>query len=358
MALLNRTSLLMLRMAAIEISGASRSKSRRGWTWLQGLATATAICVFLLVVIGGVVRVTESGLGCPDWPLCYGKLLPPAEYTAIIEYTHRFVASVIVGPLVIATAIVGMVGYRGYRWIQIPAAVSVPLLLVQGLLGGVTVLTHLPGGVVALHLATAEILLAVCVLLLIAAFRYPVSRSRAVSANADANANAGSANGYYRWAIAGAVGVYAVIISGSLVTAMGATGACITWPLCQGQAFPMHHLTAVHMFHRYVALALGLLLLYSVWRCARGAERTAPTAWLAWVTLAAFIAQVIVGALTVWLDFQAHWRALHLTAATAVWAAAAAMAITAYLTARTISGKPAPGVSEKSPDGANAGVED
>ena len=97
--------------------------------------------------------------------------------------------------------------------------------------------------------------------------------------------------------------------------------------------------------------------------CARGAERTAPTAWLAWATLAAFIAQVIVGALTVWLDFQAHWRALHLTAATAVWAAAAAMAITAYLTARTVSGKPAPGVSEtgipaQNPAGANAGVED
>lgn len=348
----------MLRMAAIEIGGATRSNPRRGWTWLQGLSVATVICVFLLVIIGGVVRVTESGLGCPDWPLCYGKLLPPAEYTAIIEYTHRFVASVIVGPLVLATAIVGWVGYRGYRWIRLPAVLSVPLLIVQGLLGGVTVLTHLPGGVVALHLATAEILLAVCVLLMIAAFRYPVSRRPA------AVGRYGAGNGYYRWAIAGAVGVYAVIVSGSLVTAMGATGACITWPLCQGQAFPMHHLTAVHMFHRYVALALGLLLLYSVWRCVRGAERTSPTALLAWVTLAAFVAQVIVGALTVWLDFQAHWRALHLTAATAVWAAAAAMAIDAYLTARTVSVPPAPGRAEQSPAGipdlnpAGAGVED
>ena len=340
-------------MSAIEIGGMTRSNPRRGWTWLQGLSVATVICVFLLVIIGGVVRVTESGLGCPDWPLCYGKLLPPAEYTAIIEYTHRFVASVIVGPLVLATAIVGWVGYRGYRWIQIPAVAAVPLLIVQGLLGGVTVLTHLPGGVVALHLVTAEILLAVCVLLMIAAFRYPVSRRRTA-----ASAGAGSGNNYYRWAIAGAVGVYAVIVSGSLVTAMGATGACITWPLCQGQAFPMHHLTAVHMFHRYVALALGLLLLYSVWRCVRGAERTAPTALLAWATLAAFIAQVIVGALTVWLDFQAHWRALHLTAATAVWAAAAAMAIDAYLTARTVSVPPAPDIPEQSPAGAGVGVED
>ena len=315
----------------------------RRWTWLQGLSVATAIWVFVLVVIGGVVRVTESGLGCPDWPLCYGKLLPPAEYTAIIEYTHRFVASVIVGPLVLATAIVGIANYRGHRWIWIPAAVSVPLLLVQGLLGGITVLTHLPGGVVALHLATAEALLAVCILIMIAAFRYPTSRR-----NAD-----GAGNRYYRWAIAGALGVYAVIVSGSLVTAMNATGACITWPLCQGQAFPMHHLSAVHMFHRYVALGLGLLLLYAVWRCAAGAGRSSLTGWLAWATLAAFIAQVIVGALTVWLDFQAHWRALHLTAATAVWAAAAAMAIIAYLDARTVSDRPA-----HNPASAGAGMDD
>ena len=341
-------------MAATKANKTPRPAPPRRWTWLQGLSVATAIWVFVLVVIGGVVRVTESGLGCPDWPLCYGKLLPPAEYTAIIEYTHRFVASVIVGPLVLATAIVGIANYRGCRWIWIPAAVSVPLLLVQGLLGGITVLTHLPGGVVALHLATAEALLAVCLLIMIAAFRYPVSRRNADATDAaGATATATAGNRYYRWAIAGALGVYAVIVSGSLVTAMGATGACITWPLCQGMAFPMHHLSAVHMFHRYVALGLGLLLLYAVWRCAAGAGRSSLTAWLAWATLAAFIAQVIVGALTVWLDFQAHWRALHLTAATAVWAAAAAMAIIAYLDARTISDRPA-----QNPASSNAGLED
>lgn len=343
----------MLRMAATKANKTPPRNPPRRWTWLQGLAVATAIWVFVLVLIGGVVRVTESGLGCPDWPLCYGKLLPPAEYTAIIEYTHRFVASVIVGPLVLATAIVGIANYRGYRWIWIPAAVSVPLLLVQGLLGGITVLTHLPGGVVALHLATAEALLAVCLLIMIAAFRYPTSTSRRNANDAGAAPTANVGNGYYRWAIAGALGVYAVIVSGSLVTAMNATGACITWPLCQGMAFPMHHLSAVHMFHRYVALGLGLLLLYAVWRCSAGAGRSSLTAWLAWATLAAFIAQVIVGALTVWLDFQPHWRALHLTAATAVWAAAAAMAIIAYLDARTVSNRPA-----QNPASSTAGLED
>ena len=313
-------------MASISISTSSDTEGRRGRTWLQGLATATVISVFVLVIIGGVVRVTGSGLGCPDWPLCYGKFLPPLEYTAIIEYTHRFVASIIVGPLVLATAIVGIARYRADRWVWVPAAVSVPLLIVQGLLGGVTVLTHLPGGIVALHLATAEVLLATCVFIMVASYRTPILTTSARA----------SGDGYHRWAIVGAVSVYAVIVSGALVTAMGATGACVTWPLCQGQAFPMNHLTAVHMFHRYVVLVLGLLLLYAIWRCWNGpTERGGTLRWLAIVTVVTFVVQVIVGAATIWLDFQAHWRALHLTAATAVWTAAAGMAIVAYLDVRT-----------------------
>lgn len=314
-------------MAAIGITGQPDGAQRRV-TWLQGLSTATAVCVFILVIIGGVVRVTESGLGCPDWPLCYGKVLPPLEYTAIIEYTHRFVASVIVGPLILATAAVALMRYRHDLWIWIPAAISVPLLIVQGLLGGVTVLTHLPGGIVALHLGTAEALLAVCLFLMIASYRTPIRRGAGVVGD-----------GYHRWAIAGALGVYAVIISGALVTAMGATGACITWPLCQGSAFPMHHLTAIHMFHRYVALVLGILLMYAVWRCVAGSKGDGTMRWLAGLTLAAFVAQVVIGAATIWLDFQAHWRALHLTAATAVWAGAVGMAVVAYMNARTAWGR-------------------
>ena len=81
------------------------TKPARIHGWLKAISLVTVLAVFALVVLGGVVRVTGSGLGCPDWPLCYGKFLPPLEFTAVIEYSHRFVASAIVGPLIVVTCL-------------------------------------------------------------------------------------------------------------------------------------------------------------------------------------------------------------------------------------------------------------
>ena len=114
---------------------------------------ATTLCVLLLITVGGIVRTTGSGLGCPDWPLCYGKVLPPFEYHAIIEYIHRFVASIIVGPLVLvnfALVVLWMRESKGLVWISVATVV---LLLIQGGLGAVTVLNELPPAIVAIHLS-------------------------------------------------------------------------------------------------------------------------------------------------------------------------------------------------------------
>ena len=106
------------------------------------LTLATLVGVFALIVLGGVVRITESGLGCPDWPLCHGRIIPPFDAATLIEYSHRLVASV-VGLLVLATLIVAWRRYRSRAWIFRPALFGLVMVIGQSALGGAAVLTEL-----------------------------------------------------------------------------------------------------------------------------------------------------------------------------------------------------------------------
>src|SRR5438132_13735235 len=68
------------------------------------LASADVVATFVLIILGGLVRVTGAGLACPDWPLCHGRLIPPLDPLVLTEWSHRFVAS-IVGILTLAVAV-------------------------------------------------------------------------------------------------------------------------------------------------------------------------------------------------------------------------------------------------------------
>lgn len=288
-------------------------------TWLKSISLTTVLAVFALVVLGGVVRVTESGLGCPDWPLCHGKLFPPLEFTAIVEYSHRFVASAIVSPLILVTVGIVWFAYRKERWLTIPSVLAVVLLVIQALLGGVTVLQELPGEIVAAHLAVAEALLACLVLIAVVAFKGPLAGHSEHSVGSPPDR-------FPKLALISAVAVYILILSGSYVTASGATAACVTWPLCQGEIFPQGLPAAIHMGHRYVALIVGVFLLYSVHLGIRGKHRSLDVRLLSMAVAALFVLQIAVGAATILLGFPIHLIALHLALGSAVWATIAATA--------------------------------
>src|SRR5512137_2771162 len=123
------------------------------------LALAASIMTFLLIIMGGIVRVTESGLGCPDWPLCYGHLLPPLRLDSILEYSHRMIAS-FTTPFILASAIVAWRRHRTVRLIFRPMMASLVLLVVEIGLGAITVLTETPPAIVAVHLGVALTILA------------------------------------------------------------------------------------------------------------------------------------------------------------------------------------------------------
>src|SRR5256885_11919185 len=123
------------------------------------LAFLTASFAYLQIALGGVVRVTDSGLGCPDWPLCHGRPYPAADVHSIIEYSHRTVGA-ITGLLLIATVVLAWAVFRHQRplvaWL---ATASLVAIAAEGALGGVVVTNELAPWLVLMHLGLAMIIL-------------------------------------------------------------------------------------------------------------------------------------------------------------------------------------------------------
>src|SRR6266446_3594954 len=129
----------------------------RAWTW------AAIVALFLLMTMGNIVSATGSGLGCPDWPLCHGRLLPPAETQILIEFSHRLKAI----PFTLLLLVTVVLTWRRTT-ARAPRRLSLvlgALLVAQIGLGGVTVLFKLPGLVSTAHLVNALLILAGLIIL-------------------------------------------------------------------------------------------------------------------------------------------------------------------------------------------------
>jgi len=257
-----------------------------------GAATAVA---YLLIVLGSLVRATNSGVSCPDWPTCYGEwVLTPAEFAAIpgtgysyfqvmLEWLHRLIAGAFLGPLILLLAVLIWLRRRVAGALPRAAMVLVALLLVQGGLGGVTVLDRNSPWSVALHLGTALLLLAT--LLWIAVRAGPRSPGHPVPALAPL--------ALVTWLLA-----IATMLTAAITAKSGASLACSTWPLCDGALVPPlgDPLVRIHFAHRVLAAVLGLTIAAS-WLASRPSAPASRR--LATATLGLTLGQIALGALVV-----------------------------------------------------------
>lgn len=263
---------------------------------------------YFLVALGGTVRATDSGLSCPDWPLCYGKAYAAIDYHTFLEQFHRYVAA-IVSVLVVTLAISAFLWARRERHLLIPALIAPVLLIIQIVLGGLTVLWKLPPTIITAHLGTALAIFAMVITIAVMAGKPQVSKEPPEKTRK-----------FARLAMTSALLVYGLMLSGSYVVGSGASLACTGWPFCTPQFWAVtNHLADINILHRLAATFVGLVLiwtLFSAWR----RRKVAPGQ--AWVALAAgilFVAQAIVGGLIVLLDKPGFVAGLHLALATAVW---------------------------------------
>jgi len=243
---------------------------------LTRLAWTAATFTYLLIILGAIVRITGSGMGCGEhWPLCNGRLLPPLDVPTMIEYGHRLAAAAV---SVLVAGLAGLAWWlrRGARSEERdrPDRTSYTAL-----------------GLLMLQIGTAMLLLATLLVTARGHPRTPPSRAELAALTLG----------------------FGTVLLGALTANLGAASACLGFPLCNGALFPSgNYLQYVHWVHRLFAYTL---FAYVVWWAVRSKRRGV------WYVVALVTVQVAVAATMVVLALPQPLQAAHVAVGAAVWTA-------------------------------------
>jgi heme A synthase len=290
------------------------------------LALWTAAATFLLIVLGGVVRVSDSGLGCGQggsgvdgWPLCRGDVVPGFTLHTAIEYAHRTVASIVVVEMLVL-AVWAWRRYRTHRALVRATAAGLFLIVAQAVLGAATVEKGLDTPLVAAHLGLAMLLFAVAL--------YVVRATRSVGSAVDVS------GGFRRHALATQALLLGAIVAGGYMAGTerlgtreqhltdGAHHACGTqFPGCNGGFLPFGsgREVNIHLTHRVFVYLFSIAVIALIVMALR--RRLGPAvSRAAWALAGLLVLQIALGAVNVWLAKEYDILILaHLATATLLW---------------------------------------
>jgi heme A synthase len=292
------------------------------------LLNATILSTFALIVIGGVVRVSDSGLGCgPEgsgthgWPLCGGRVLPFLQEHQIIEFSHRVAATIVV-LLIIALAIVAFRRLRDQRWLVRGVVAAAVLVVAQAGLGGLTVEHGLEPAFVAAHLGLAMLLLGLLITL------------RRLAQGDDRTAPLDASRALRLTAVVATVLVFATIVAGGVVAGteeegtssqpvIGAHLACGTeFPTCLGKFMPFSYgkMVDIQLTHRLLMYLTAIAIVAMTAVAVRRRVALPPDGNRAFLVVPLLlVCQILLGAINVWEGKHPGLIVAHLTLATILW---------------------------------------
>jgi heme A synthase len=280
----------------------------------RALTIATITVVYGLIVFGGIVRITDSGMGCgPEWPLCNGEVIPSTwTLETTLEYLHRVIALLVI----IFSGLLLLFGWQKrheHRWLFLLPVIAVAFVMMQSGLGAITVLLDLHAEVTTAHHALAQIFMGTLIVLGVLTYRKKLS-------GGEAHVPSGRSRVTRAGTVAG-VATMALLLAGAYTATTGAGYACPEWPLCSGYYVPGTGSTLVdtQLIHRWLALISALAIGYLIYEVYRWRADSSLMKNLALGLGALMLIQILVGAANIWTQMNDFFAALHVALATLIW---------------------------------------
>jgi heme A synthase len=290
--------------------------------WETVLLVLLNVSTFSLVTLGGVVHNTGSSLACPDWPLCFGQIIPKMEGAVAIEHSHRLLAT-FVGILTLVWLFRTHTRKTGSVWKEIfLSRAATALVIFQGLLGGLTVILKISPLMSTAHLVTSQIYLAVIFLGLLAhLYRDETSKNNAILPDTGLF----KFGGWVVMALLLQIGLGAFIRHSGASVSCGLGPAyvfqCVDMDSHELQWWPWHAPGQFNMLHRYFAFLLGAMLIASTLKCLKVARRESfNPARIAGISIhALLVVQIFLGFMTLYTGIDVLVVTLHLVVGMSLW---------------------------------------